>query len=184
MANLTPIIKKLKNGTEVTLCSPQPGDGAELLAVMRTVMAESKYLLTEADEFNYTVEQEEEMIKAFLDHRDKFLITPKINNKFVGMLDFNIGSRRRIKHQGELGMSVATAYQGQGIGQLMLETLITWAKTQPQIETLRLSVASKNLPAYSLYKKIGFVEEGRQLKRFKFKDGTYDDLVLMALPLK
>ncbi len=183
MANLATTTKKLKNGTEVVLCSPQPGDGAELLAVMKSVIAESAHLLTEVDEFNYTAEQEEEMIKNFLNHPNKIIITPKINNKIVGMLDFAGGSRRRIQHQGEFSMSVALDYQGQGIGQAMLEALIEWTKTQ-RIEQLRLSVTSKNISAISMYKKMDFIEEGRQPKRFKFKDGTYDDLVLMLRQLK
>ncbi len=184
MANLKPFTKKLKDGTKVILCSPQAGDGAEILSVMTPVIAESKYLLTEIEEFTYTSEQQEEMIKSFGEHPNKILITPKINNKIVGMLDFVGGARRKIQHQGEFGMSVATSVQGKGIGQLMLQALIDWAKANPRIECLRLSVCSKNLPAYSMYKKFEFVEEGRQLKRFKFKDGSYDDLIQMALKIK
>lgn len=184
MAYLKPLIKKLNDGTEVLLCSPQTGDGAEILSVMSPIMAESKYLLTEIEEFTYTAEQEEEMIKSFGEHPNKIIITPKINNKIIGMMDFVGGPRRRIQHQGMFGMSVSSAYQGKGIGKFMLEALVDWAAQHPLIETLRLEVSSDNHPAISLYKKSGFVEEGRQLKRFKFKDGSYNDIILMALSVK
>lgn len=184
MASLKAFTKKLKDGTEVILCSPQPGDGAEILSVMTPVMAESKYLLTEIEEFTYTAEQEEEMIKTFLDHPNKIIITPKINNKIVGMLDFVGGTRRRIQHQGMFGMSVATAHQGKGIGRLMIEALVDWATKETSLETLRLEVSSDNIQATSLYKKSGFVEEGRRIKQFKFKDGTYNDIVLMTRQIK
>ena len=184
MANLKPIPRKNKNGIEVTLCSPQPGQGAELLAAMKIVMNTSQHVLTSPDEFNYTVVQEEEMIQSYLNHPDKIMIIPMVNQKIVGLLDFSVGHRRRILHHGELHMSVISEFQGQGIGQLILDALIDWSSQHPSIEYLRLRVFAKNLPAIALYKKMGFIEEGREIKGVKFDDNSYDDVISMARELK
>ncbi len=184
MANITPITKKSKTGIDITLCSPQPGQGAELLSAMKIVMTESKHLLTAPEEFLYTVEHEEAFIKSCLEHPNKIIIIPIVNQKIVGMLDFNVSSRKRIEHHGQLGMSLLPDFQGQGIGQMMLDTLIEWASQNSKIECVRLRVFAKNLPAISLYKKCGFVEEGREIKGVKFKENSYDDVIMMARILK
>ena len=51
--------------------SPEPEDAENLLQSMRIVMRESPHLLLEPDEFNYTVEQEAEILRTFRDHEDK-----------------------------------------------------------------------------------------------------------------
>jgi RimJ/RimL family protein N-acetyltransferase len=180
MARISEIKKKAKNGLEVTLVSPGPGAGAEILDVVKLIMARSKHLVTEPDELRFTVEQEDELLGAYLASSDQVIIAPMVGGKIVGMMDFRPGSRRRNSHQGEFGMSVHPDYQGIGIGRMMLEALIAWAEGCLTIETLRLKVHSRNLPAMGLYRALGFIEEGREVRGVKFSDGTYDDVVLMA----
>jgi RimJ/RimL family protein N-acetyltransferase len=184
MAKIVETKKTAKNGSEITVCTPEVGAGAEILDVVKEIFAQSEHLLTEVDEFNYTVEDENEMIQSYLNHPDKVIIVPKIEGKIVGMMDFSVGRRRRSSHQGELGMSVHPRYQGLGVGRMMLNALIDWARENPRIETLRLKVHAKNKKAIALYQSVGFVEEGRKLKGVKFSDGSYDAVILMALAVK
>ena len=184
MAKFRPTTKISKSGHEVLMRSPEVGEGADLLAYVKHTMANSDYLLTEADEFTYTIEHENDMIKSYGEHPDKLILTPRIDGKIVGMMDFTVGHRRRASHQGELGTSVHPDFRGQGIGQMIMDALIEWAEQNENVQCLRLRVFSKNTPAISLYKKCGFVEEGRQLKAIKFADGSYDDMLLMAKYLR
>jgi RimJ/RimL family protein N-acetyltransferase len=184
MGKIDDQIVKTKSGKEITLTTLQPGEGAALLECMRVIMATSEHLLTTAEEFNYTAEQEDEMLRSYLEHPDKVIIAPKINGRIIGMMDFRPGARKKNSHQGELGMSVHPDFQGEGIGRHMLEALITWARKNPRIETLRLRVYSRNQNAYRLYSSCGFTEEGRELQGVKLSDGTYDDVVCMALMVR
>jgi RimJ/RimL family protein N-acetyltransferase len=43
-----------------------------------------------------------------------------------------------------------------------------------------LQVFANNTDAIALYKKFGFVEEGRKVKEIKFCEDRYDDVILMA----
>lgn len=61
----------------------------------------------------------------------------------------------------------------------LLQTLIKWAEGHPVIEKLSLGVFSTNYPAIHLYKKMGFVEEGRKIKDIKLSHDVYVDDVLM-----
>jgi RimJ/RimL family protein N-acetyltransferase len=180
MAKVTPELLTAKNGTKVLMTSPSPGDGKELLETMKLILAASRHTLTTLEEFTHTVEQEEQMISGHLEHPDKLIITPKISGRIVGMLDFSIGRRNRIAHYGEFGMSILPDYQGIGIGRMMLEALLKWARENPRIETVRLRVHGKNLRAIALYEKCGFVTEGKQINGIKFSDGSYDDVLEMA----
>lgn len=65
--------------------------------------------------------------------------------------------------------------------QKLIEFLISWAKGQKGLEKICLGVVSINDRAIKVYKRMGFVEEGRQIKQIKYEDGSYGDDVLMGL---
>jgi RimJ/RimL family protein N-acetyltransferase len=56
---------------------------------------------------------------------------------------------------------------------------LAWAEQHPSIEKVSLGVFSTNERAITLYKKMGFIEEGRKIKEFKMSDDEYIDDVLM-----
>ena len=61
----------------------------------------------------------------------------------------------------------------------MLQALIDWAEASPLIEKVGLSVFVTNVDAIRLYRRLGFVEEGRQPREMRLGDGEYVDNVLM-----
>jgi len=61
----------------------------------------------------------------------------------------------------------------------LLEKLLKWAELNPYIEKISLGVFSTNESAIALYKKMGFVEEGRKINEIKLNDKQYIDDVLM-----
>ncbi|MES2963475.1 MAG: N-acetyltransferase [Bdellovibrionota bacterium] len=170
----------VKDGTEVVVRSARPEDAAPLLDAMRIVMRESKHLLTEIDEFKYTVEQEAELVATHLNHPDKLWLIPLVDGKIVGALNFSIGGKKRNSHQGAFGVSLLPDFQGLGIGRLLMDIFLEWAEDNPRVECVRLQVHAENVAASRLYEDLGFREEGREKKGVKFSDGTYDDVLLMA----
>jgi ribosomal protein S18 acetylase RimI-like enzyme len=77
-------------------------------------------------------------------------------------------------------MGVLAEYRSQGIGQALLETLLSWAQARGGIEKVCLSVHADNQRAISLYKKLGFEVEGIRKRETCFGPGQYADAVLMA----
>jgi GNAT superfamily N-acetyltransferase len=53
------------------------------------------------------------------------------------------------------GMWVAPAYRRQGLGRILMEAVMTWAESQGA-ERLELGVVEGNVPAISLYERLGF----------------------------
>ena len=61
---------------------------------------------------------------------------------------------------GEIGMMVAAGWRGRGAGTALVAAAIEWARAHG-LHKLALSVFPHNHAAIALYRKFGFVEEGR-----------------------
>lgn len=170
-------------GLQVVINHPEIEDAEELLEASRLVVDASPYLLSETPEFHYTVEQERSIINIYLTHPSELLLVARVKGKIVGMITYRVGFRRKISHQGEIGMAILPEYQTQGIGQALLDATIKWVKNHPNLEQIRLQVFKKNQAAIKLYQKNDFIIEGEQRNGVKYLDGTYDDVVCMLLQL-
>ena len=96
-----------------------------------------------------------------------------------GMLDpLHLDAIRHVVH---LTLAVHQGSQGQGVGTALLTKLIEWARSVPTVEKIELHVRSENVAAQSIYRKAGFIEEGRWRRRVKVSSDHYLDDVLMGL---
>jgi RimJ/RimL family protein N-acetyltransferase len=83
---------------------------------------------------------------------------------------------------GEIGMMVAADWRGQGVGTALVAAAIDWARARG-LHKLTLSVFPQNEAAVALYRKFGFVEEGRRSKHIRRANGELWDLIDMGLLL-
>lgn len=81
---------------------------------------------------------------------------------------------------GEIGMMVATEWRGRGVGAALMVAAIDWARGHG-LHKLALSVFPHNEAAIALYKKFGFVEEGRRVRHMRRASGELWDLIDMGL---
>lgn len=84
-------------------------------------------------------------------------------------------------HVVSLTIAIHEGHQGKGLGKKLMQYLIEWTKNHPKIEKFELQVRSSNIRAINLYKSLGFIEEGRKIKRLKYGPNEYLDDVYMAL---
>jgi ribosomal protein S18 acetylase RimI-like enzyme len=82
----------------------------------------------------------------------------------------------------EIGMAVAREWRGRGIGSTLLAAAIEWAR-EHDVHKLSLGVWAHNDAAIALYRKYGFVEEGRRVKQYRRASGELWDVVEMGLLL-
>jgi RimJ/RimL family protein N-acetyltransferase len=83
---------------------------------------------------------------------------------------------------GEIGMAVAREWRGRGVGSALLAAAIDWAR-ELGLHKLSLGVFAHNDAAIALYRKFGFVEEGRRIKHYRRANGELWDSVEMGLLL-
>lgn len=113
----------------------------------------------------------------------RYLVAEK-NGEVVGHAVFDPLSLESTRHVVHLTLAVHPGWQGKGVGELLLRHLIEWARSAPSVEKAELHVRSGNTGAQALYRKMGFVEEGRWSRRVKVGPGQYFDDILMGLWLK
>jgi ribosomal protein S18 acetylase RimI-like enzyme len=83
---------------------------------------------------------------------------------------------------GEVNMAVAREWRGRGVGSALMVVAIDWAHGCG-LHKLSLSVWPHNAAAIALYRKYGFVEEGRRVKQVRRQSGELRDVVDMGLLL-
>jgi putative acetyltransferase len=113
----------------------------------------------------------------------RYLVAEK-DGGLIGHAMFDPLHLDAIRHVVHLTLAVHPGWQGKGVGKALLGALIDWAKSAPAVEKAELHVRSGNEAAQALYRKLGFVEEGRWKRRVKVAPGKYFDDVLMGLWLK
>ena len=83
---------------------------------------------------------------------------------------------------GEIGMMVAADWRGRGVGTSLVAAAVEWARAHG-LHKLALGVFPHNDAAIALYRKFGFVEEGRLVRHIRRADGELWDLIEMGLLL-
>lgn len=167
-------------GIEVTIRPAIEADAEAILSFARELFVSTDQVVTVPEEFTITPEQEKSFILNHADKPDAVLFVAVSGNKVVGFLNFNCHPKRKLAHTGELGVSVLPAFQKNGIGRALIETLQVWAMKQTGIEKLCLEVFHTNEHAIRLYQQLGFTQEGRKLKAVKQHDGSYADILYMG----
>lgn len=70
-----------------------------------------------------------------------------------------------------LTIAVHEGHQRRGVGRLLMNELLAWARSNPHVEKVELQVRSSNEPAIALYRLLGFVEEGRKTEAAEARTG-------------
>jgi ribosomal protein S18 acetylase RimI-like enzyme len=83
---------------------------------------------------------------------------------------------------GEIGMAIAREWRGRGVGSALMEAAIEWARAEG-LHKLSLGVFAHNAAGLALYRKYGFVEEGRRVKHYRRQNGELWDSIEMGLLL-
>lgn len=122
-------------------------------------------------------------ISTCLKDKKGVYLVAEYESQLVGHAFLETYSLQSLRHVADLNLAVHLGWHKKGIGTQLLEHLIEWAKNSDNIEKIQLNVRSSNLAAISLYKKMGFEEEGRLKNRVKVQEGYLDDVV-MGLDLR
>jgi putative acetyltransferase len=83
---------------------------------------------------------------------------------------------------GEIGMLVDRDWRGCGVGSALMQAAISLARER-RLHKLCLEVFAHNAAAIALYRKCGFVEEGRRTAQYRRASGERWDSIVMGLAL-
>jgi len=92
------------------------------------------------------------------------------------LLSSNSDVEERQHRNAELGLEIRTQYQGKGYGTEAIRWALNWAFQTAGLHRVAVTCFAWNEGAEKLYKKLGFVREGRKREAFWF-DGEWRDLL-------
>ena len=169
------------DGKKILLRSARTDESQMLIDYLKTVTGETRYLMSEPDEINYTIEEEEKFIDERNQSKDALMMLAFVDGEYAGNCSFESKSgSRRTKHRAGIGIALFQKYTGFGLGKLMLKRLLTEIKNLG-FEQAELTVVGNNEKAKRLYKSLGFKECSIIPNANKYDDGTYADDILMVL---
>ncbi|KDR95236.1 Protein N-acetyltransferase, RimJ/RimL family [Peptoclostridium litorale DSM 5388] len=171
----------LKNGKEIIIRKANPKDAHNIIQYKSLVGEEPDYRTFETDEMDFNIKREECSIESINVKKNSLMAVALIDGEIVGLIVFRGGERNRIRHVGEMGITVRKPCWGLDIGGLLIGFLIEWAKETRIIRKINLRVRSDNENAIQLYKKYGFREEGMLTRDFLIDENLYDSISMGLL---
>ena len=173
----------LKDGRTCILRSGTAADAEKALANFVLTHAQTDWLTTYPDENTTTVEEEATYLRRKHESADEVELVAEVDGAIVGTAGIErVGAKDKLKHRAELGISIDSAFWGQGIGRAMIRACIECAKRAGYAQ-LELSVVADNARAYALYQSEGFVEYGRNPLGFSSRLTGWQPVALMRLEL-
>ena len=173
----------LKNGRACILRNGTEKDGKAALDNFILTHEQTNNLLTYPDESDITVEQEAQYLKSKTESACEIEILAEVDGVVASLAGIDqVGSKYKVHHRADFGISVDQAYWGLGIGRALLEACIECARKAGYVQ-IELNVIADNSRAIDMYEKVGFVEFGRNPRGFKSRMSGYQELVYMRLEL-
>ena len=173
----------LKDGRTCILRNGTEQDGKAALDNFILTHGQTDNLLSYPDESDITADQESQYLKDKTESTCEIEILAEVDGVVAGLAGIeSMGSKYKIRHRADFGISIDQAYWGLGIGRALTEACIECAK-KAGYEQMELNVVAENTRAIEMYKKAGFAEFGKNPKGFKSRLSGYQELVYMRLEL-
>jgi L-amino acid N-acyltransferase YncA len=170
----------LKNGQEVIVREASKQDAKQIIAFYNVVGGESDFLSFGKNEFIKNLIDYEEYLETTKGQDNSIILLTEIDDKIMGIASINSSTKSRYKHVGEFGIVIAQDYCHLGLGNQILDYLITWSKSNGITTKISLVTSQDNYNALELYKKVGFQIEGT-LKKQNYVNEVYSDTLMMGL---
>lgn len=121
-----------------------------------------------------SVENEASYIASIENSDTDIFLVARDGKEIVGTGNYTSFRKKRMAHRGEFGISVRKSYWNQGVGTMLMEHILDFAKNVAKSEIVSLEVRSDNEAAIHLYRKFGFEKIGTFKGYFKIADELID----------
>ena len=181
MGYIAPFAVQLKDEKELVIRTAESHDGQAMHQLTKDVILEESGLIMSKEDDLLSAKEQMTRNIMFLQHPQTITIIADYKKQLLGILTIEPEHLSKTAHRGSLGIIVHRDYRSQGIGKILMDTSIQWAKNNLYYEKIELEVLQSNVRGISLYEKVGFVHEGIIQKAVKHKEGKYENLLKMGL---
>lgn len=156
-------------------------DAAQMIIYNKNVGSETDFLSFDGKTFDIGEKKEAGFLERFKNTKRDLMLVALDGEKIVGNASIEGNKKARYSHRAELSITVLKEYWSKGIGSMLMERLIEFAK-EVSYKNIYLDVRADNDRAIALYRKFGFVRVGTYNDYFMINGKCYD-AELMALYL-
>jgi ribosomal protein S18 acetylase RimI-like enzyme len=161
----------------ITVRAARPNDARPYLVFWTAIVEEGRHVRTER------------VTGDARDHRRRFrrpwtdreaqIVAVADDGSVVGHISIQREVHPVTRHVATLGVAVAEHARGRGIGTALMTEALRWARSIG-VDKIVLSVYPHNTGAIALYRKFGFVEEGRLARHSRKSYGDEDEILMAA----
>lgn len=166
---------------EIVIRQAEASDVKAILGLCKHIGRETNYLTFGSEGLPYTRDEELQIVLNYQQSDRDILLLVESDDQLIGIGNVTTLDKYRQNHVAEVGVSIIEEYWGYGIGSMMIDALVEFAK-QVGIKVLTIEVVSENNRAKSLYLKFGFKKVGHLFARLK-SNYQYFDTEIMELIL-
>lgn len=170
----------LKDGKEVIIKEATKENAQAMMNFYNFIGGETDFLSFGKNEFDRELKEYESYIEATSEEENSIILIATIDDNIISIASITSNQKSRSKHVGTFGIGIAKQYSGLGLGRILMDYLVEWAKSNGVTKKISLVTREDNIRAIELYKKIGFKEEGR-LEKDNYIKGVYHNSIMMGL---
>ncbi|MDP3386008.1 MAG: GNAT family protein [Eubacteriales bacterium] len=167
--------------TELIIREATKSDAKDLIDYLDKIAGESDFLTFGVGEMIISLEQEEMFLENSYKQENALIALVFLDERIIGCVSLAGGVKPRLRHVGEMGISVLEAYWGKGVGEMMIDYLINWSKKTGVIRKINLKVRNDNARGLNLYKRTGFELEGTVRRDMLIGNKFYDSIIMGML---
>ncbi len=167
-----------RTGDKLLIRYPTKHDLNALLTYINALSKEQTYIRYQGEEI--TLEEETQYLDSQLKRikqGQSVQLLVFAGGELIGNTSIDLFDKTE-SHKGLLGISIAKAYRGKGIGKLLLRYLLAEAKNLQKLRIITLAVYSVNKFAIGMYEKFGFIEYGKLPEGIQYKDNLIDEILM------
>jgi diaminopimelate decarboxylase len=155
----------------------RPADAASYLAFWTAIVEEGRHVRTE--HVTNGVRSYRRRFRRPWTDREAQIVAVDGQDRVVGHLYIQREAHPVTRHVATLGIAVAADVRGRGIGTALMAEAVRWARSVG-VEKVVLSVYPGNAAAIALYRRFGFIEEGRLARHSRKSYGDEDEILMAA----
>ncbi|MEX1263456.1 MAG: diaminopimelate decarboxylase [Actinomycetota bacterium] len=161
----------------VTVRPARAADAPSYLAFWTAVVRESGHVRTER--VTGTTRTYRRRFRRPWTDREAQIVATDPEGHVVGHLYIEREAHPVTRHVASLGIAVSVEVRGRGIGTALMAEAVRWARSVG-VDKIVLSVYPHNTAAIALYRKFGFIQEGRLARHSRKSYGDEDEILMAA----
>jgi diaminopimelate decarboxylase len=170
----TPIVSALEG---ITVRPARPQDARSYLAFWTAIVDEGRHVRTE--HVTGTPRTYRRRFRRSWTDREAQIVAVDAGDRVVGHVYIQREAHPVTRHVATLGIAVSADARGRGVGTVLMAEALRWARSV-DVDKVVLSVYPHNRGAMALYRKFGFVEEGRLARHSRKSYGDEDEILMAA----